>query len=252
MMKKSKYIWILLLALVSCDKEDGSDCFQTTGNIISTEFELAPFTKIQFEDDVSLVLKQSETQKIVIETGENLLSDIAVKVENETLIIQDNNGCNLAREYGVTKAYVSVPNLTQIRNASSREVTSNGTLYFPNLKLISNTTGNIEDVRKSGDFILNIVSENFSISANGQSIFYITGETKTADISFTDEWPRFEGENFKIDTLTLFQRSATYMKVFPQEKVSGEIRGTGDVILFNTPDIIEVEEFFTGKLIIQD
>ena len=42
------------------------------------------------------------------------------------------------------------------------------------------------------------------------------------------------------------------MKVFPLNKVSGEIRGTGDVILVNRPDIIEVEEFFTGKLIIQD
>jgi len=238
--------------MFSCNKENGSDCFQATGSIITTEFEVAPFTKIQFEDDVTLVLKQEPTQSVVIETGENLLSDIAVFVEDGKLIIQDNNACNLVREYGVTKAYVSVPNLTEIRNSSSKEVRSEGILNFPNIKLVSNTSGNIDDVKKSGDFMLDIISNHFSISANGQSIFYISGETITADIVFSDEWPRLEGANFKIDTLSILQRSATYMKVFPRDKITGEIRGTGDVILFNTPNIIEVEEYFTGKLIIQD
>lgn len=253
MKKKIKYIWILVVVLVSCDIDNVSDCFQSTGAIISTEFQVEPFTKIRFENDISLVLKQDSIQQVVIETGEGLLNNIQVKVENGVLIIQDNNSCNLAREYAVTKAYVSVPNLTEIRNSSSRDVTSNGILNFPNLKLMSNTTGgNIEGEKKSGDFILHVLCDDFRVSANGQSIFYITGESKTANLKFTDEWPRFEGENFKIDTLSFLQRSATYMKVFPLNKVSGEIRGTGDVILVNRPDIIEVEEFFTGKLIIQD
>ena len=252
MKKKIKYIWILLVVLVSCDIDNVSDCFQSTGAIISTEFQVEPFTKIRFENDISLVLKQDSIQQVVIETGENLLSNIQVKVENGVLIIQDNNSCNLVREYGVTKAYISVSNLTEIRNSSSRDITSNGVLNFPSLSLVSNTTGNIEGTNKSGDFILQVVCEDFYVSANGQSIFYITGETKNANLKFTDEWPRFEEENFKIDTLSFLQRSATYIKVSPQKKVSGEIRGTGDVILVNRPDIIEVEEFFTGRLIIED
>lgn len=238
--------------MVSCDIDNVSDCFQSTGAIVSTEFQVEPFTKIRFENDISLVLKQDSIQQVVIETGEDLLSNIQVKVENGVLIIQDNNSCNLTREYAVTKAYVSVPNLTEIRNSSSKDVTSNGVLNFPNLKLVSNTTGNIEGVKKSGDFILQVFCDDFRVSANGQSIFYITGQSKTANLSFTDEWPRFEGENFKIDTLSFFQRSATYIKVSPQKKVSGEIRGTGDVILVNRPGIIEIEAFYTGKLIIQD
>ncbi len=251
MKKKIIYIWILIV-LVSCNIDNVSDCFQSTGSIISTEIQVEPFTKIRFENDISLILTQESIQQVIIETGENLINNIQVKVENGVLILQDNNSCNLAREYGVTKAYVSVPNLTEIRNSSSSDVTSNGVLNFPYLTLVSNTTGNIEGVKKSGDFILQVLCEKFNVSANGQSIFYITGEAKNAYLSFSDEWPRFEGENFKIDTLSFFQRSATYMKVSPQKKVSGEIRGVGDVILVNRPDIIEVEDFFTGRLIIQD
>ena len=251
-MKKIIYIGILFLVFASCEIDNVSDCFQSTGSVITTEFEVEPFTKLRFENDISVVLKQEPVQKVYIETGENLLSNIEVKVEDGVLIIKDNHGCSLAREYGVTKAFISVPNLTEIRNSSPRDITSDGVLNFPSLSLVSNTTGNIEGSNKSGDFILQVVCENFNVSANGQSIFYISGETKNANLGFSDEWPRFEGENFKIETLSILQRSATYMKVFPENKVSGEIRGTGDVILVNHPDIIEVEEFFTGRLIIED
>ncbi len=240
------------MVLASCEIDNVSDCFQSTGSIILTEIEVESFTKLRFENDISVVLKQDSIQKVVIETGENLLSNIEVKVEDGVLIIKDNHGCSLSREYEVTKAYISVPNLTEIRNSSPRDIRSDGLLNFPSLTLVSNTTGNIEGSNKSGDFILQVACENFSVSANGQSIFYITGETINANLVFSDEWPRFEGENFKIETLSISQRSATYMKIFPENKVSGQIRGTGDVILVNRPDIIEVEEFFTGRLIIED
>ena len=250
-MKKIFYILLIIIA-ISCDNENASDCFQTEGTIIQTEFEVAPFIKIRIEDDVTLIIKQADEQKVIVETGENLLSDVAVKVEDETLIVQDNNGCNIFRDYGVTKVYVSITNLIEIRNASTKEVTSDGVLHFPILSLISNSTGNIDGVNKSGDFLLQIEDcEDFRVAANGQSVFYISGNTEKARINFADEWPKFEGENFIINNLKILQRSAAKMVVNPQLKITGEIRGTGDVISVNQPPIVEVEEFFTGKLIFQ-
>ena len=250
-MKKLVYI-AFLIAFISCDNEDASDCFQTEGNIIQEEFILDSFTKIRIEDDVTLVLKQASEQKIIIETGENLLNDVAVFIEDETLVIQDNNGCNFIRDYGITKAIVSVSNLTEIRNSSSEKVIGEGLLQFPELKLVSNSTGNVEDTNKSGDFILHLECDNLIVNANGQSVFYISGTTNRARINFGDEWPRFEGEEFTINNLTLFQRSATTMTVNPINKISGEIRGTGNVISVHRPPIVEVEEFFTGSLLFED
>jgi len=250
-MKNIIYISILI-GFISCNSESASDCFQTEGTIIQEEFNLGLFTKIRIEDDVTLILKQASEQKIIIETGENLLGDVAVFIENETLIIQDNNGCNFLRDYGVTKAFINVPNLTEIRNSSSEKVIGEGLLQFPELKLVSNSTGNIEDTNKNGDFILQLECDNLIVNANGQSVFYISGSSNKARINFGDEWPRFEGENFIINDLTVFQRSATIMKVNPLEKITGEIRGTGNVISVHRPPIVEVEEFFSGTLIFQD
>ena len=245
-------IYILVLVLVfSCDSDNASDCLQTEGSIVQTEFEVTTFNSIQIEDDVTLIIKQSDTQKVMVETGENLLSDVSVKVVGQKLIIQDNNGCNILRDYGVTKVYVDTPNLIEIRNASSKEVRSEGVLNFPILTLTSNSTGNIDGVIKSGDFYLNIVCNDFRVAANGQSVFYISGNTNKARINFADEWPKFEGENFIINDLRILQRSGAKMIVNPVEKITGEIRGTGDVISVNEPPIVAVEEFFTGKLIFQ-
>ncbi|MGV6827980.1 MAG: head GIN domain-containing protein [Flavobacteriales bacterium] len=250
-MKNIVYILLIIFAF-SCDSENASDCFQTEGAIVQTEYQVAPFLKIQIQDNVSLIIKQDNEQRVTVETGENLLPDVSVKVEDETLIVKDNNGCNIFRDYGVTKVYVSIPNLIEIRNASTKAVKSDGVLHFPILTLISNSTGNIDGVNKSGDFLLQIEDcEDFRISANGQSVFYISGNTNKARINFADEWPRFEGENFLINDLRILQRSAAKMIVNPQEKITGEIRGTGDVIATNHPPIVEVEEFFTGKLIFQ-
>jgi hypothetical protein len=96
------------------------------------------------------------------------------------------------------------------------------------------------------------VCDNLNVSANGQSVFYISGNANKARISFTDENPRFEGSNLIIDELEILQISANKMIVNPQEKISGVIRGTGDVDALNRPAIIEVEEFFTGRLVLQD
>ncbi len=250
-MKKIAYILIILLA-ISCNSDKGWDCFKSAGNIVTRNFEVGSFSKIRIEGEVALNIKQSEIQTITVESCENLFSNISVTVEGETLVIKDLNKCNLVRDYGLTVANVSVSNLTEIRNSSSFDVKSDGILNFPTLALVSNTTGGIDDVRKGGDFYLNVVCENFSVSANGQSIFYITGKTQNANILLTDEQPRFNGENFIIEDLTFVQRSANKMIVNPIQSIHGIIYGTGDVVAVHRPQLIEVEQRFTGTLIIQD
>lgn len=250
-MKKFKYI-LLLLILVGCNGEKSWDCLQNAGDIISRDFQVASFSKIRIEGEVTLKLKQDVNQKVSVESGENLFSDISVVIDGETLVIRDINKCNLVRDYGLTVAYVSVANLTEIRNSSSFDVIGEGILNFPELTLTSNTTGGIEDVRKGGDFYLNLKCENFTVSANGQSIFYISGQTQNASISFSDEQPRFNGQNFLIQNLNFAQRSANKMIVNPIQSISGIIYGTGDVIAINRPELIDVDERFIGRLIFQD
>ena len=241
-----------MFLLFSCDSDKSWDCFQTAGSPVSTEYVVSEFSKIRIEDDVTLYLKQGETQEVKLETGENLLSDISVSVEENTLVVKDNNDCNLVRDYGITKVFVTVPNITEIRNSSAYDVIGEGTLNFPNLTLVSNSSAGPETIRKSGDFYLNIICEKFRVSANGQSIFYISGNSEEAILSFADEMPRFEGKDFIINELTVFQRSANKMIVNPQESIVGKIVATGDIVSYNRPPLVDVKELFTGRLLFKD
>ncbi len=49
----------------------------------------------------------------------------------------------------------------------------------------------------------------------------------------------------------IFQRSSNDMIVNAEQSVTGEIRGTGDVILVSAPLVIDVQQFYTGQLIIE-
>ena len=250
-MKKLFFVCLVFL-LFSCDSENGWDCVQAAGSKVSKEYLVSDFSKIRIEDDVTLYLKQGDSTKIILETGENLLSDISVSVEGETLVVKDHNNCNLVRDYGITKIFVTAPNITEIRNSSAYDVIGEGTLNFPQLTLVSNTTAGPETIRKSGDFYLNLICEDFRVSANGQSVFYITGTADKVNLSFADEMPRFEGENFIIDELTVFQRSANKMIVNPQQSIVGKIVAPGDIISHNRPPLVDVKELFMGRLLFED
>ena len=41
------------------------------------------------------------------------------------------------------------------------------------------------------------------------------------------------------------------MVVNPQQTLSGELKGTGDLISVNEPPIVDVERFYTGELLFQ-
>lgn len=248
----SRFIFfVLAIIIISCDNDNAPECFRAQGKIETRNFEVAFFDRVRFEDDVSLIIKEGVEQSVTITSGKNLFEEIKVTIEGKTLVIQDNNGCNLVREVGITQAIVTTPDLIEIRNGSSRDVRSDGILNFPKLALTSNTTGGIADVKKSGDFYLDLNCSEFVLNANGQSVFYLKGTTEQGRIVFNDENPSFQGAMFEIDHLNIFHRGANKMIVNPRLSIVGELRSTGDVIAVNRPDSISVRELFSGQLIFQ-
>ena len=167
-------------------------------------------------------------------------------------MVRNNNSCDLVRDYEAVTVFVVAPEIEEIRNGSVGDVVGKGSLEFNTLKLISDTSGGIENVRKSGDFYLDVICRRFVIRANGFSRFFISGTAREATLEFADEIPYFEGPDFFVHDLRVFQRSANNMKVNPLKSIKGEIRGTGDIIAVNRPEIVDVDEYYTGRLIFED
>ena len=133
-MKKSMYIFVLAL-IFSCSSENANDCFQTSGSIIQQEVTIDAFEKILVNRDIELIIKEGAEYKVIIETGENLLNDIKVLVIDNELQLTDSNTCNYVRDFGITKIYVTAPNITNIRSSTQYEISSQSTLNFSNLNI---------------------------------------------------------------------------------------------------------------------
>ncbi|MDC8003163.1 DUF2807 domain-containing protein [Aureisphaera galaxeae] len=249
-----RFLGCILVAVLflGCDSEDGLNCFQAAGDIVQEEFEVLPFERILVRERVQLILKEGPFQKVVVETGENLLNDIVVESRNNLLSVKNDNGCNLVRDYGITKVFVTSPNISEIRNSSGLAVLSDGTLTYPELTLISEDQDNEDEFHIDGDFRIQFEGGILNIASSGISNYYLSGTAEEANFNLFDGDARVEAENLLIEDLNIFHRSTQKMIVYPINSIQGEIRSLGDVIAKNRPVIVSVEEFYTGRLIIED
>lgn len=248
--KAGLVLWVFLL--FSCHSENAPDCIQEIGDIVRTEIEVSEFSKITVNEKVSLILKQGDTQKVEIETGEFLLDEIAAEVVDGRLLLSNDNGCNLFRDYGVTKVYVTAPNITEIRSNTGLSITSDGVLGYEALALYSESYTDPDMETTDGEFNLELDAGSLNILTNGIAYFKLEGTATSLNITVAAGDSRIEAENLMVNSVVLNHRGTNDIEVNPQESISGVVRGTGDVIAYNEPDTVAVEELYTGKLIFID
>jgi len=240
-----------LLALISCGPDSNLDCFQQSGTIVQTEFNVRPFRKIIAFERVQLIVSYGETQKVMVETGANLLNEIQVKVEDSILKISDGNSCNFVRDIPSTRVFVTSPNINEIRNGSSFAVKSSGTLTYPRLVLIS-IDESVEGLfHNDGGFDMDLDIGSLRVDVNGVSKTVLRGKSVYTSFIISDSDSRIEAENLIVENLYIFHRGTNNMIVNPIQSIRGEIRSLGDVISINTPPRVEVEELYTGRLIFE-
>lgn len=242
-----KIVYLLVFLVFACNSEDTNDCFQTSGTIVQQDVDVVGFERILVNRDITLIITDAPEYKVTIETGENLINDVKAEVIGDRLVLTDDNNCNYVRDYGVTKIYVEVPNLTEIRTSSQYEISSNGELTYPSLRLLSEDFNEATDFTV-GDFRLSINSESLNITSNNISSFYINGEVENLFVGFFSGSGRFEGENLIAQNVEVNHRGSNDMVVNPQASLTGILRGTGDLISVNEPPIVEVERVYTGQL----
>jgi hypothetical protein len=252
-MKKILYIGSLLL-LLGCNTDSLGDCFQNdNGDVVRQEYEVDEFKKIIVFDRVKLFISQGPVQKVIVESPDNLLNEVNVRVEDSILKLKDNNSCNLFRDFETTKVYVTAPNIELIRNSSGSTVEDFGELRFRKLALISEDQLVEDEFHIDGDFKLDQLNVGtVTVTANGVSTFYLSGIARTAQFGLADGDVRVEARDLEVRDVNVLHRSTNKIIISPSNSIRGVIRGIGDIISYNRPPIVDVDELFTGKLIFID
>ena len=166
--------------LYSCGKE--SSCFKGTGKITEEQRSIsAEITHIITDNNIDIVITQSNEASLIVEGGENLLPYINTDVSGTELNISSDNKCGVFRDYSIPiTVYLSIPNLTEIDYTGQGVITSTNTLNFPDFKFETSTgTGSI----------------NLALNANNISIIQHTGPADITLTGTTNNLYTFSGEN---------------------------------------------------------
>ncbi len=253
-MIKLKYITVVLViwSMMGCSSESAPDCFQRAGDLVRDEVEVADFTKITVFENVNLILKDGEETKVEVETGAYLRNDVSVSVEDGRLILENANSCNFVRDYGLTTVYVTAPDISEIRSSTGLRVASDGVLSYDSLRLISESFISSESETTDGEFDLDVDCNGLNILVNGITYFKLRGATDFLGVAIAAGDSRIEAEDLNAEFVDIDHRGSNDILVKPIDGIKGDIRGTGDVVSFTRPLIIEVEELYKGKLIFKD
>lgn len=231
------------------------DCFKGNGNQVTQTFPLVNFSKIKVYDGVGLVIKEGTNYEVKVITSENILDNLEVKLEGNMLVVKDNSTCNIARDYGLTKVYVTVPDGTllpiipelELHCKTEQKIESEGVLHSPIIRLFS--IGDDGDGAGTADFHIMVDNGQLVVESNNVSNFYISGHCTEMLLNFYFGDGRFYGENLRAEKIIVYHRGSNDMMVFPIQKIEGTIFATGNVILQNVPPLVNVDEVYTGRVI---
>jgi hypothetical protein len=251
MIKHFYILFILFWVLNSCEKP--SDCVESSGEFITKEIQVQSFKNIKVYKGIEVIITQGNETKVEILAGENFIDNVEVVQNGDQLIFRDQTSCNWVREYGQTKIYITTPTLENVYSKTDRNISSNGVLTFPTLRLISlDKDADGENGAGTGDFFVNVNNSQLVVQSNNVSRFYLSGQTNQALLSFYFGDGRIEAQNLIANEVKVFHRGSNDMIVFPVENLTGDLYSTGNLISKNQPtNPNTVVRHYQGQLIFE-
>ncbi len=234
--------FIISLSSINCNKSSAPDCLKSTGSIEKIERQVEAFHSIKLYDNVNLHLIPSGGNKLILESGKNLMDKIETYVnEDSTLIIKNNNSCNWVRSYNKPiTVYLDVSELRRIEYRSIGNITNTDTLRMDSLTIdVWEGAGKIELAMNTKNCWANIHYGTADIVLHGradQGFYYLLGAGK------------IDASGLEVGLAYLRNWSSNNLYLWATKHMSVEIKGLGNVYYKGNPGISS-NIFGEGKLI---
>jgi hypothetical protein len=218
--------------------------------MVTRTIPVNPFTRIKVYRGIAVVITEGPEYKVEIKSGSNLIDNVSVTQNDNQLVFTDNTTCNWLREYGQTTVYVTTPNLEEIYSKTERNISSNGTLTYPTLRIFAlDKDADGEEGAGTGDFYLTLNNSQLVVENNNVSRYFISGTTNEANLNLYAGDGRIDASNLTSQTIKVYHRGSNDMIVRPMQSITGKMVSTGDILLKNNPPIVEVQQLYQGHVI---
>lgn len=246
-MKKGYLLLCFISVLIGCSPLQ--DCFQGSGTPSVRDFEVAPFRILQVQQGVQVVLRQADVYAVRVEAGSNLLDQVSVKVEDETLYVQDLNSCNLGRSFRPPVVYVDTPTLEQLHSNTAFEIRSEGVLRFPLLEIYS---VDLFNGAGTGDIVLHIENQQTVVETNNVANITLTGSCENFWLNIYFGSGRVDTRDFHAQNASLYHRGSNDVFFRAVNSLQVRLISTGNAYIFGQPEHITTEELYSGRIYWRD
>jgi len=245
MSTKQKYqvffIGTALFLLSSCGKK--STCFKGSGDIVQEHRIITKdVLNIVTEDNIDIIITQSNDPIMIIEGGENLLPYINTDVSGNVLSISSDNKCSMFRDNTIPiTVYLSVPNLTRIDYAGQGNITSTNKLKFP--FFVFDSRGG------SGSIDLAMTVDNMSVvQHSGPADFHFSGSVNDLYVyTLGSGW--FHLEDFLVKDAHVNHSGIGDVFVNVKDELSVEMRSRGSVYYMGNPTVVVSPNIGEGSVV---
>lgn len=207
-------------------------------NIVKKEFEISEYNKMNLESCYNIEYQQtkSPTGKVIIEVDENILPEIEVKVENQTLWI-DAKG----KEFKPTK-FVVYTNSSELKNIELLGVgnfKANEKVSLDELTLSLSGVGNF--------FFKDLEVKTLNCYLSGVGNVTLEGKANQAKLEVSGVG-NIKADQFEVQDAMCVAAGVGNVSVKATEKLEAVSSGVGNISYLGEPKELVKSETGTGKV----
>jgi len=242
-MNKRLVLLMISIAIIfySCGKDSLCNCGKRTGPVVTETRVCSPFTEIEMNNNIDLVVKPDTFCSVQVTCGANLLDGITTKVENGRLILHNKNKCNWLRDlenrFTVT---VSVSQLSYLVSNGTGDIHFSDTLRTSPFLL--------ESINATGDYHLLFNCDRVELKLHtGPADIYATGYAKDLYLYSVANGYSY-AKDLRSETCTVHTESTGDTYVNASSELQAEIGYSGNVYYSGNPSAVRTGNG-TGNLI---
>ena len=241
-------------------------------NVVEVREDLPPFTAVELNDDIKIVLQKSSNEGYALEADDNLIDVLKFKVSDSTLVISSFYNITSKKKLEITILYTELNAIT-MRNGeiSMKDVISGDRLdvnTYGTSRLELNATADIININmeeiSSGDFNLASDSLNLTFKDRIDAKVYATGDTNTIYM-YKNASAKMEGTSgflmaklYGNSTLKAEKLEATKTVLISEDSPNAQVnvledfqlssRGASKTSLYGNPKITILDFLDTSQL----
>jgi len=223
---------------------------QGSGNIVAKDFVVQGFSQVELNTIGQVYIEQGDTESLTIETDDNVLPFLEVRVENGKLILrEEGNGHNFKPSETITYK-VTVKNLAAVTTNSSGDITI-GPIETDVFTAMVGASGDVTvdsmkaahvSIESNGSGVVkigNVDSETVQITARASGRVEMAGRATRLEVEVGGSGEVFVGD-LQTSVTKIYHQASGAVTVWAVDTLDVTIGGSGNVAYYGNPKVTQI------------